>query len=85
MATAGTYAVDFRVASLGPGGTVHLTVDGVNVTGSIVLPDTGGWDTWQTVTHSGVTLPAGAHVLKLVVDANGSGGTAADINWIAVR
>jgi hypothetical protein len=32
-----------------------------------------------------VTLPAGTHVLTLVVDANGSGGTAADINWFRIR
>jgi hypothetical protein len=84
IASAGTYSVALRVASSGGGGTVHLTVDGVNVTGSISLPDTGGWDTWQTVTKTGVSLPAGAHVLKLIIDANGSSGTAADINWIRV-
>ena len=33
---------------------------------------------------TGVTLPAGTHVLKLVVDANGSGGTVADVNWLQV-
>ena len=73
------------MASLGGGGTVHLTVDGTDVTGPIVLPDTGGWNTWRTVTKTGVTLPAGAHVLRLVVDANGSGGTAADVNWLLIR
>ena len=84
IASAGTYSVALRVASSGGGGTVHLTVDGTNVTGSITLPDTGGWDTWQTVTKTGVSLPAGAHLLKLVIDANGSSGSAADINWIRV-
>jgi len=84
IASAGTYSVAFRVASSGGGGTVHITVDGVNVTGAVVLPNTGGWDTWTTVTKTGVALPAGAHQLKLVIDANGSGGTAADINWIKV-
>jgi hypothetical protein len=84
VAAAGTYAIDLRVASSGTGGTVHVTVDGVNVTGAVALPNTGGWDTWQTVTKSGVSLPAGTHVLKLMVDANGSGGTAADINWIRI-
>jgi hypothetical protein len=82
VASAGTYSVDFRLASSGGGGTVHLAVDGVNVTGSIALPNTGGWNTWKTVTKTGVALPAGAHLLKLVVDANGSSGSAADINWI---
>jgi len=85
VGAAGAYALDLRVASSGTGGTVHLTVDGTNVTGAIALPDTGGWDTWQTVTKTGVTLPAGTHVLKLVVDANGSGGTVADINWLRIR
>jgi hypothetical protein len=82
VAAAGTYAVDFRVASSGGGGTVHLTLDGSNVTGAVVLPNTGGWDTWQTVTKTGVALPAGLHLLKLLIDANGSGGTVADINWM---
>jgi hypothetical protein len=84
VASAGTYSIDFRVASSGGGGTVHVTVDGANVTGSVALPDTGGWDTWKTVTKSGVSLPAGAHLLKLVIDANGSSGSAADINWIRI-
>jgi hypothetical protein len=64
---------------------VHFTLDGADVTGAIALPDTGGWNTWKTTTKTGVTLPAGQHVLKLMVDANGSSGTAADINWFAIR
>jgi hypothetical protein len=79
------YAIDLRVASSGTGGTVHITVDGTNVTGSIALPDTGGWITWQTVTKTSVSLPAGTHVVKVVIDANGSGGTAADLNWLRIR
>jgi hypothetical protein len=85
VATAATYSIDLRVASAGGGGTVHLSIDGSNVTGSWSLPDTGGWNVWKTVTKTGVALPAGQHVLKLAIEANGSGGTAADINWIAVR
>ncbi len=85
VTSAGTYTVDFRIASSGTGGTVHVMLDGTNVTGSVALPDTGGWDTWKTVSKTGVALSAGAHVLKLVIDANGSGGTAADINWISVH
>ena len=50
-----------------------------------MLPDTGGWNTWRTVTKTGVALTAGPHVLRLVIDANGAGGTAADINWLAIR
>jgi len=85
VAAAGTYSIDLRFASSGPGGTVHLSLDGTNLTGAWTLPDTGGWNNWTTVTKTGISLPAGQHVLKLSIDANGSGGTAADINWIAVR
>ncbi|HEY7172479.1 MAG TPA: carbohydrate-binding protein [Vicinamibacterales bacterium] len=80
-----TYSIDLRIASSGPGGTVHLSIDGSNVSGSWSLPDTGGWGHWMTVTKTGVALPAGVHTLKLAIDANGPGGTAADINWITVR
>ena len=85
VVTAGTYALDLRVASLGGGGTVRVLVDGTDATGAIVLPDTGGWNTWRTVTKTGVTLTAGSHVVRLVIEANGSGGTAADVNWLAIR
>jgi hypothetical protein len=84
VATAGSYAFDFRIASSGTGGTIRLTVDGTDVSGSIALPDTGGWGVWQTFRRSGVTLPAGTHVLKLVIVSNGSAGMAADINWVDV-
>jgi hypothetical protein len=85
VVAAGTYAIDLRTASAGTGGTVHVTVDGVNVSGPIVLPDTGGWNAWVTTTRTGVTLPAGVHFLKVKMDANGSGGTVADLNWFAIR
>jgi hypothetical protein len=85
VVTAGTYALDLRVASAGTGGSVRLVVDGQDAGGAIVLPDTGGWNTWRTVTRTGIPLTAGPHVLRLVIDANGSAGTAADINWLAIR
>ena len=84
IANTGSYSLGFRVASSGTGGTVHVELDGANVTGAIALPDTGGWDTYRTFTTPAVTLSSGAHVLKVVIDANGSGKTAADINWIDV-
>ena len=85
VAASGTYAVEFRIASSGAGGTVHLALDGKDMTGPIVLPDTGGWGVWTTVTRTGISIPAGTHVLTLVVDANGPGGTVADFNWLAIR
>src|SRR5204862_2635784 len=77
VVAAGTYALDLRIGSSGPGGTVHLSVDGTDVTGPIVLAGTGGWSVWQTITRTGGGLPAGAHRLKTVGGAQRSTGAGA--------
>jgi len=78
----GTFNLDFRVANgQTVGGKFHLECDGQNVTSTIVMPNTGGDSAWQTITTSGVTLPAGTHVLRLVMDTNGNGGGIGYFNW----
>ena len=83
IATADTYQLDTRVASLGAGGTFHIEVDGVKVTGSIGVPDTGGWQSWQTISTLGVQLPAGQHVLRVVFETVGAGGGCGNFNWFS--
>ena len=85
VAAAGTYAIDVRLASNGVGGTFHLEVNGVNQTGAIAVPNTGGWSTWKTVTKTGVALGAGTQVLKVVMDTIGASGSVANFNWLAAR
>jgi len=72
VATAGTYTVSYRLAS--PSGvTDALHIDnsaGTNLSGSINAPDTGGWQTWATVTST-VTLPAGVQTLTIDQDNAG--------------
>ena len=86
VANAGTYTLDVRSASSGGGGTVHVTLDGsTNLTGPMVLPNTGSWDVWATTTSSSFTLPSGTHRLMLSADVSGSTGTISDINWLAVH
>jgi uncharacterized protein involved in high-affinity Fe2+ transport len=72
VATAGTYSVAIRVAS--PYGiTDGLHIDnssGTNLTGSVAVPNTGGYQDWATVTAS-VTLPAGTQTLTVDQDNNG--------------
>ena len=72
VSTAGTYKVAFRVANdSGASGTFHLqNAAGVNLTGEVTAPNTGGWQTWTTV-NATVTLPAGQQVLTLYQDAGG--------------
>lgn len=71
VAASGQYTVRFNVASLGQGGTFHLELNGANVTGSLVIPNTGGWQSWQTLTST-VTLTAGPQKARIVMDGPGT-------------
>jgi hypothetical protein len=78
--TAGTYSIAARVASVEVGGSLHVELDGVDVTGQMQIPMTSGWQKWTTVVKDGVAFSAGRHVLR-VVFARGSGQSAG--NWLA--
>ena len=71
-ATAGTYTLSFRVASpYGITDALHIAnAAGTNLSGSVAVPNTGGYQTWTTVTAS-VTLPAGVQTLRVDQDSNG--------------
>ena len=58
---------DARVANVGTGAKFRVEVDGVDRTGPVVVPDTGGYDLWQNVTVNGLSLTQGQHVLRLVM------------------
>jgi hypothetical protein len=72
VATAGTYTVSFLIAGdVAVTDAFHLSnSSGTNLTGSVAVPSTGGWQTWTTVTAT-VTLPAGTQTLTLNEDAAG--------------
>jgi N-acetylneuraminic acid mutarotase len=74
VATAGTYGLELRLASGSNGGTMHVEVDGVNVTGAIAVPKTGGWDKFVTVTRSGIGMTAGRHLVRVSFDAEATAG-----------
>jgi hypothetical protein len=44
-----------------------------------------GWQTWATVSKSGVSLTAGQQVVRIVMDARGASGSVANFNWLEVR
>jgi hypothetical protein len=71
-ATAGTYTLSFRVASpYGITDALHIdNASGANLSGSVAVPNTGGYQTWTTVTAS-VTLAAGQQTLTVDQDSNG--------------
>lgn len=65
------YTFDVRHASGSSGGTIHMEVDGVDVTGPVKTTGTGGWAVWQTKTLENIILPEGEHKIKLVIDKAG--------------
>jgi Carbohydrate binding module (family 6) len=81
VATTGTYTLETRVANVGTGATFHVEVDGVDQTGAIAVPDTGGWQTWQTLSTPGIPLTAGQRVLRVVLERVASGGGVGNYNW----
>ena len=81
----GSSKVSAMIAQKGSGGTFHVEVDGADKTGAMVVPNTGAWQAWKTVTRTGVSLSAGTHVVRVVMDADGSGGSVANFNWFKVR
>lgn len=81
VAVAGTYTLEARVASGNRGGgTFRLDFDGIPVTTTLTVPDTGGWQIYQSVTAS-VTLSAGTHVMRLTLLGNGPQGGAGNYNY----
>jgi endoglucanase len=77
--TAGTYRVQYRVASLNGGGSIRLeALGGGTVYGTIAVGATGGWQTWTTIQHN-VTLPAGSIEIALAFPAGGF-----NLNWFNI-
>ena len=63
------YQASFYIASNFDNAKMHLECDGENITGSISIPNTSGFQSWEVVKKT-VKLDAGQHVLKLVVDGD---------------
>jgi probable HAF family extracellular repeat protein len=67
----GTYLLTARVAASGAGGTFHVEFGGTNKTGTLTIPNTGGWQAW-TDTSVLVSLSAGVQTMRFVADTNGA-------------
>ena len=85
VANAGIYTVEACVASDGDRGAFHIEFDGADKTGSMNIPNTKGWNSWQTIQRSNVALNAGVQVMRLVMDRNGSTGAIGDFDYIKLR
>jgi hypothetical protein len=71
VATSGNYTFRARVATQNSGKRFHIEVDGANVTGSITVPNTGGWQRWANVSSGAEALTAGIHTVRIVFETDG--------------
>ena len=77
--SSGTYTVQYRVASLGGGGTLQLErAGGGQVYGTVGVPNTNGWQNWTTVSHQ-VQLSAGQQQIAVKALAGGW-----NLNWLKI-
>ncbi|NJM14697.1 MAG: carbohydrate-binding protein [Bacteroidales bacterium] len=75
--TAGTYNVQLRLASPNSSKQARVYL-GTTLLGTFSVPNTGGWQNWQTVTVSGVSVTGGdSQVLKIECVTDGF-----NVNWV---
>jgi beta-glucanase (GH16 family) len=78
ISSTGSYTINMRVASP-TGGTASVDLNGgATQLGNFVIPATGGWQTWTTVSRT-VTLNAGTYNLGVFAQTAGW-----NYNWIEV-
>ena len=80
VAAAGTYNLRLRVARQPTGtSTVSVLFGGVDKTGSLAVPSTGGWQTWTDLNRTGVSLSAGQQFMRISMT-----GGSFNVNWIEI-
>lgn len=67
----GVYDVTFRVACDAENRTISLSSNGTTLISDLAIPFTGGWQEWQDLTVTDVSLNAGEQVLRMTMgDSN---------------
>ncbi|MFB9075951.1 carbohydrate-binding protein [Flavobacterium procerum] len=75
----GSYLIEYRVASGVTGGRLSSDLNaGAIVLGNVDIPNTGGWQNWQTVTQT-VSVNAGTYNFGIYIQNTGM-----NINWIRI-
>ncbi|MDF7807747.1 lamin tail domain-containing protein [Pontiellaceae bacterium B12219] len=71
VASAGDYALTTRVARNDEGtAAFRIEIDGIDATGSILVENTGGWQSWVDATVN-IGLTNGEQVVTLVIESGG--------------
>jgi autotransporter-associated beta strand protein len=69
-----SYKVNFYLACPFDNRTFNLYLDGNMLASNLSIPNTGGWDNYQVVTHENIQIPQGKHVLRVKLNQEG-------VNW----
>ena len=77
--TTGSYLIEYRVASAVAGGKLSSDLNGGTIVlGTVDIPNTGGWQNWQTVSQT-VNVNAGTYNFGIYIQNTGM-----NINWIKI-
>jgi uncharacterized delta-60 repeat protein len=74
------FDLNMRVASQGNSGNFRVLVDGQSV-GTFNTNDTGGWQSWKTISQSGIQIAAGPHTIRFQADTAGPTHYTINLNW----
>jgi hypothetical protein len=77
--TSGSYLIEYRIASAVSGARISSDLNGGTIIlGNADIPNTGGWQNWQTVTQT-VKVNAGTYNFGIYIQLS-----AVNINWIKI-
>nr|WP_315221764.1 beta-1,3-glucanase family protein [uncultured Flavobacterium sp.] len=77
--TTGSYLIEYRVASAVTGGKLSSDLNGGTIVlGTVDVPNTGGWQNWQTISQT-VNVNAGTYNFGIYIQNTGM-----NINWIKI-
>jgi hypothetical protein len=77
--TTGSYLIEYRIASAVAGARISSDLNGGTIVlGNVDIPNTGGWQNWQTVTQT-VNVNAGTYSFGIYIQTS-----AVNINWIKI-
>lgn len=82
----GAYTLQIRVASPSSESKLHIELNGINISGSVTVPNTGNWQIYQTVNITTPLLTSGKQILRIYFEKGGCNVNYINfilIDWIA--
>jgi hypothetical protein len=65
------YSIKTVAASPNNNSAIRFKMDGNDITGSVIIPNTGGWQSYRTISTKEISLEAGTHILQLFEETGG--------------